>query len=383
MLRVAWRLPDASAWTGGQNYFFNLAKALFLLPERDVEIVLLGTNGASGVLKGCEVIPDHPCRRYSQSWFCHTFNRLLLSRDPALEKELNRYSIDILSHSVPLGRVSSIPALCWIPDLQHKRMPQFFSARERAFRDLAFWNIARGAQGVLFSSEDARKDFLRFYPKAKARTFVLPFVADVKGIGAVGDWNKLKSKYGLDEPYFIVPNQVWKHKNHEILIEALKLAGKDAPLILCTGATQDYRHPGYFDFLQHKLIESNLSERLRFLGRIPFEDLGALMRHSLALINPSYFEGWSTSVEEAKSLGKRVILSDIPVHREQNPLMGIYFPPDCPEALWSALKIVMGQASSADTDERSMREAALVLPERMRQYGRAYEAIIHSIITKN
>ena len=107
------------------------------------------------------------------------------------------------------------------------------------------------------------------------------------------------------------------------------------------------------------------------------------MRHSLALINPSYFEGWSTSVEEAKSLGKRVILSDIPVHREQNPLMGIYFPPDCPEALWSALKIVMGQASSADTDERSMREAALVLPERMRQYGRAYEAIIHSIITKS
>ena len=55
MLRVAWRLPDASAWTGGQNYFLNLAKALFLLPERDVEIVLFGTNGASEVLKGCEV----------------------------------------------------------------------------------------------------------------------------------------------------------------------------------------------------------------------------------------------------------------------------------------------------------------------------------------
>lgn len=379
MLRVAWRLPDASAWTGGQNYFLNLAKALFLLPERDVEIVLLGTNGASGILKECEVIPDHPCRRYSQSWFYRTFNRLVLGQDPALEKELRSRSIDVLSHFIPLGRSSSIPALCWIPDLQHKRMPQFFSRKERFFRDLAFRNMARNAQGIVFSSEDARKDFLHFYPKAKARTFVLPFVADVKSIGAVGDWNKLKSKYDLDEPYFIVPNQVWKHKNHEILIEALKLAGKDAPLILCTGATQDYRHPGYFDFLQRKLIESNLSERLRFLGRIPLEDLGALMRHSLALINPSYFEGWSTSVEEAKSLGKRVILSDIPVHREQAPSRGIYFPLDSPEALWSALKIVMEQASSADTDERSMREAALALPERMREYGRVYEKILREV----
>ena len=35
------------------------------------------------------------------------------------------------------------------------------------------------------------------------------------------------------------------------------------------------------------------------------------------VLQPSLFEGWSTSVEEAKSLGKPVLLSDIEVHREQ------------------------------------------------------------------
>ena len=34
-------------------------------------------------------------------------------------------------------------------------------------------------------------------------------------------------------------------------------------------------------------------------------------------INPSFFEGWSTTVEEAKALGSKIILSNIPVHIEQ------------------------------------------------------------------
>jgi glycosyltransferase involved in cell wall biosynthesis len=41
------------------------------------------------------------------------------------------------------------------------------------------------------------------------------------------------------------------------------------------------------------------------------------MRASTALINPSLFEGWSTTVEEAKSTGTPMILSDLGVHREQ------------------------------------------------------------------
>lgn len=44
-----------------------------------------------------------------------------------------------------------------------------------------------------------------------------------------------------------------------------------------------------------------------------------LMKHAIAIINPSLFEGGSTTVEEAKSLLKVIILSGIPVHREQNP----------------------------------------------------------------
>ena len=57
------------------------------------------------------------------------------------------------------------------------------------------------------------------------------------------------------------------------------------------------------------------------------------MIHSAAVINPSLFEGWSTTVEEAKALDLNIILSDIPVHREQNPDRSIFFNARDPEQL--------------------------------------------------
>ena len=49
------------------------------------------------------------------------------------------------------------------------------------------------------------------------------------------------------------------------------------------------------------------------------------MRRCLAVIQPSLFEGWSTVVEDARVFGKSIILSDIPVHLEQNPPHSIFF----------------------------------------------------------
>lgn len=50
-------------------------------------------------------------------------------------------------------------------------------------------------------------------------------------------------------------------------------------------------------------------------------------------MQPSLFEGWSSFVEEARALGLPALLSDIPVHREQNPPGAKYFDPHDPEQL--------------------------------------------------
>ena len=64
------------------------------------------------------------------------------------------------------------------------------------------------------------------------------------------------------------------------------------------------------------------------MGIVPYDDMMSLIYHSIAIINPSKFEGWSSSVEQAKSMGKKILLSDIDVHKEQNPNRGIFFKED-------------------------------------------------------
>ena len=51
----------------------------------------------------------------------------------------------------------------------------------------------------------------------------------------------------------------------------------------------------------------------------------SLIYHS---INPSKFEGRSSTVEQAKSMGKKIILSNINIHKEQKPRNANYFDPN-------------------------------------------------------
>ena len=103
------------------------------------------------------------------------------------------------------------------------------------------------------------------------------------------------------------------------------------------------------------------------------------MRASDAVLNPSLFEGWSTTVEEAKSLGKRVVLSDIPVHREQAPAGAVYFPPRNPKALADVLRGVLSDRDAGGEMRRAERAKAL-MPMRRRDFALGYERIVRDAL---
>ena len=119
----------------------------------------------------------------------------------------------------------------------------------------------------------------------------------------------------------------------------------------------------------------------RILGVVPYPELISLVYHSIAIINPSLFEGWSTTVEEAKSLGKTLILSDLNVHREQNPQRAVYFNPDSPERLAS---ILLEYSNSFDqgSEESKMRAASTMSTNRFKEFGAMYVNIINDYLTQ-
>jgi glycosyltransferase involved in cell wall biosynthesis len=150
-----------------------------------------------------------------------------------------------------------------------------------------------------------------------------------------------------------MPGQFWQHKNHFIVIRALQILKEQGVrvVVLATGAQSDPRNPGHFGRVREAIRAAGLQEQLILPGQVPYPLVSALMRACSALLNPSLFEGWSTTVEEARAFGVPMILSDLAVHREQAGPLAEYFGKDDAEALAKALERVV-LLSPADRNKR-------------------------------
>jgi glycosyltransferase involved in cell wall biosynthesis len=162
---------------------------------------------------------------------------------------------------------------------------------------------------------------------------------------------------------------------------ALVKERKPRILVLAPGATDDQRNPQHFPSLMQLAADRQVTDSLRVLGVIPYQDLATLMRYSVAIINPSLFEGWSTSVEEAKSGGKEILLSDIPVHREQAPERGVYFPADDPQRLASILCASLDRYDPK-ADEYMQSVARNTFKKRQMVFAEEYQGIVRRTIVR-
>lgn len=369
-----------SGWIGGVNYLTNLLAGVGALPDRRMETVLFVPPTADADIgqRFCadEVVRTRLVLPRGRRRMAGMVGQRGFGRNLAFEWLSRRHCIDVWSHMPPVGARSPLKVISWIPDFQHVRLPAFFSFKERAIRDRGHRAIVDEATTILLSSHDARSDLLARYPEAESRVRVLKFVSGLGHSDAQRPRDALAAEYGLQGPWFHVPNQLWKHKNHRLLIDALGLLAREglAPTVISTGATEDYRHPGFLDEIKAHAAAQGVATNFRILGLVPYADVTALMHHAAAVINPSLFEGWSTTVEEAKSIGKRILLSDISVHREQAPARATFFASDDPVALAEGIKAVL-----ADDDPLAERahaaRAAAQLPERLRIFAEAYQVI--------
>lgn len=379
MIRVG--LALGVSWLGGVNYYRNLLAAVAALPDRQIEpVLLIGERADSGILAGfpsLEVIRSRWFDQPGPRWAVRKVWQQAFARDPFLDRFLRAHRIDVLSHSDFLGKRAHVPAICWITDFQHRELPHYFSRFERLYRDRDFKLQCRLAARIVLSSYDAQRALSTFEPSAVGKSRVLQFVAQPRVGAGTADLATLQERYGFAGPYFHVPNQFWAHKNHKLILDAMAVLRSQGQqvLVISTGAKEDYRQPHYFDRLMAHAEAAGVRDSFRVLGVIPYDDLVGLMLNSVALVNASRAEGWSTSVEEAKSLGKRIILSDLPVHREQAPLDGVYIDPDdaagLARAMGDALK-TFDPAVEAARSERAQRE----LPGRVQAFARAYQEIV-------
>jgi glycosyltransferase involved in cell wall biosynthesis len=242
--------------------------------------------------------------------------------DAELEALARTEKLDCLLPSFrPLASCVRTAWVGYLYDFQHRHLPHLFSAADRDVRDARFAAMAKSARHVIVNSRSVASDCRRFLGSEGARFVPLPF-----GASPMPDWFADEparlAPYDLPPRYFLVSNQFWTHKNHRLVFEALRLLGPAPEVgevgVVCTGSIVDARDPSYFPSLRRFLDESGIAARVRILDYIPKRDQIEIMRRSLAVIQPTLFEGGpgGGAVYDAVSLGVPALVSDIPVNRE-------------------------------------------------------------------
>ena len=270
-----------------------------------------------------------------------------LSRTDEMQAAVDAAAVDVVFPLLVVPPVLfSARTVGWIPDLQHGCLPDLFTAEERGRRDRLFAFLAAHCDRIACSSEAVRHDFERLVPGGEGKAVLLRFASLFSAAAYAEPPEATLAKLGVSGKYLYLPNQFWVHKNHRVVFEAwrrLRERGRRIPLV-CTGWPDDYRAPGHYEGLVKFLATNGLVDDVRLLGFLERADQVQLFRGAAAVLQPSLFEGWSTSIEDAKSFGKRLIVSDIPVHREQVGPEALYFEPHGPDALaetvaaaWDAL----------------------------------------------
>ncbi len=372
-------------WLGGFNVITNLIKALYLLPDRKVEPILI-INKKFKIKKINEVKNIKYIKSdlfFNQSLLNRLYNKFLIKffgKSIIYDKFFISHKIDVLSHTLlPLGKNSFIKSLPWIPDFQYIHYPKLLSLKNRIMKNINVKLCAQHSTRIILSSFDVKKDIKNLSLKGFKKSDVNSFVFNIPSKKKILSITNLKKKYKIQSKYFYLPNQYWIHKNHFLVLRSLKQILKSqrnkSILVISTGYAGDHRNLNYFNEIEDYIKKNELSNNYRYLGVVPYKDVMSLMFHSIAIINPSKFEGWSSTVEQAKSMGKKIILSNINVHREQNPKRGIYFNPNNYNKLTSIM-INIWKNYNKRVENKFNKIAYKNLKPRLIKYARNYQKII-------
>jgi glycosyltransferase involved in cell wall biosynthesis len=245
----------------------------------------------------------------------------------------------------------------WIPDFQDKHYPEFFTPEGLAKKHERSQWISDYAENIILSSDAVKKDWETYYPNYQGKSAVVHFAVTHPEYDSL-EIDELRSKFNLPDKYYFSPNQFWAHKNHMVVIRAAELLKKqDKPVVIAfSGKENDNRNPGYTEKLKAYVKENDLEDVVQFLGFLDRREQLKLMKHAIAVIQPSLFEGWSTVIEDAMAMNQRIIASDLEVNIEQLGDKGYYFDRHDPEILANCLKQTIDSSNQINYQYYNKRE---------------------------
>lgn len=389
--------PD-DGWVGGAIYFRNLVNSILRAAQEDAcdARIVLVYEDRENLPMADGLMPAELKRVFISDYDDLPMTAVqkdqLLAIPPGNERRsfrqmiqysalLRDSSADLVFPLFPFGDYHlPCPIVSWIPDLQHAVLPEYFRDDEIETRDRKYRSAATFSEVVVLSSGAAREDFVERYGLPAGRLEVLRFFTLPEAEWFEGDPVAVRRRFGIPDDYLMVCNQFWAHKNHKAVINALATLKErgNAPFVVFTGSLAENRRCGVVDGVLQGISEAGLWDHCRVLGQLDRHDQIQLVRGARAVVQPSLFEGWSTVLEDCRTLGKRVIASDLKVHREQDLPAATYFSPDSAEALADRIADVLAEEIVAPCKSEEENRAAA--DSRTLEFGRHFLGIAREIV---
>ena len=341
---LAWR-PEQQA--GVDTYLRQLVGALQQVDAENEYVVFLaaGAQGQLGIAGGGfrEVV-------------CPALSRWRAGRalweELGLARQVEREGIEVLlcaGGMVPTNL--SIPAVQVIHDLQVFHCPENFSWLKRRFLLRMLPRSAEAASLTVASSGYTRRDVVRFLHQRAEDTRIVHLAGRAGCRPASAESvQRIRRQYDLEERYLLCVATSHLHKNLHGLVEAYSRADLAAGLVLV-----GKRGTGHGQLIR-AIRQARGRERIRVLGRVAAEELGALYTGATGLVLPSLFEGFGMTVLEAMQCGCPVACSSLTALPEVAGEAALLFDPRDPEVLGEAL----GRISNDETLCERLREAGSV-----------------------
>jgi glycosyltransferase involved in cell wall biosynthesis len=235
----------------------------------------------------------------------------------------------IQSNSFQVIKTAGAKLIFVVYDVSFWACPEFTTEVNRLYCQQGVLGALRGADGFLFISESAKREFEAVLPGWLKR--------NNKPTAAIPLASRLQPPNGHKEGdrFWLVVGSMEPRKNYAALFSAIDIYWQRSkqPSPVCVVALAGWKN----DELKRKASELAARDRIRILAHVDDKTLGSLYQQALALVFPSWYEGFGLPVLEAMQCGCPVVCSD----RTSLPEIGgdavWYIDPKNPESICDAM----------------------------------------------
>jgi len=246
----------------------------------------------------------------------------------------NAHLIAVLDSSRTIVTCHDLTAPYWME--KHVRL----TLKKRIRHAVEKWRLGfmRRAAVIIAVSQATKADIVKTLGIPGERIVVIPEGVDAifQPIRNNKKLRETERRPSLPRRYLLHVGTTYTNKNIEGLLHAFFSLAKDDKTLVLVKAGDPWT-----DEQQRLVNESEFASRVIHLGFADEKDLPVLYSRAIALLQPSYAEGFGFTVLEAMSCGCPVIVSDIPALREMAGEAGIYIRPDPTPADFRAMRAVI------------------------------------------